>query len=165
MADNTPAGTPVVTAFVAYLTHEGEWFVVRDLQKTTLELDRSATADEIYAGSTVVLNGAFTGNPGEVKALTAFIISYSHEGTWAGISDPRVVSLAPDRIATEDDITGGCSVILKDLAGQQAAQYTQVIMMQTARALQEQQANQQLLSQIGQGAQQRPGSGLLVGGR
>lgn len=165
MADNTSAGTPVVTAFIAYLTHEGEWFVIRDTRNVTLELDRPSTADEIYAGCTVLSNGAFSAQVDEVKALTAFLISYSPEGTWAGISDPRVVNVVPDRPATEDDVWGGCAVVLKDLAGQAAAQYTQMLMMQTARALQEQQVNQQLLSQMGQGMQPRGGSGLLVPGR
>lgn len=122
--ETTPAITPCVTAFTVYLLEDGGVVVGHDAWGTNApQPSRPPTFDEITFGASVlrwhVQDYAYRVVADITEdCVTAFTPYYTHDGRWlisASPEDPLVI----DREPTDDELLGGCSVVLRDVANQE----------------------------------------------
>lgn len=77
------------------------------------------------------------------KVTTAFLIVQDTNGQWAAYAEFAHLDLDQDRIATFDDIVGGCSNVMMGCQVQQTALATMLNMEQRAAQVQQQMRAQQ----------------------
>jgi hypothetical protein len=116
-----PAIIECTTAFTVYIMEDGEILVGHDAWDGP-EPSRQPTFDEITYGCAVLrwrVQSYDFGTPGGPEGcVTAFTPHYTTDGRWmisVKPDDPLVVERAP----SDDEIVGGCSVVLRDVATQE----------------------------------------------
>lgn len=75
--------------------------------------------------------------------VTAFLVLQKPDGQWAAISEFADLDLSQERVATFDDIVGGCSNVIMGCQVQQSALATIIMMEQRAQQMQQQMMAQQ----------------------
>lgn len=76
--------------------------------------------------------------PEPTQVTTAFLVVQNPDGQWAAFSEFSDLDLKQDRIATFDDIVGGCANVTLGCQIQQTALNTIVMMEQRAQQMQQQ---------------------------
>jgi len=79
---------------------------------------------------------------------TAFLVVQGSDGQWAAFSEFDDLNLKQDRIATFDDIVGGCANVTIGCQVQQTALNTMVMMEQRAQQMQQQMRAQQEANKV-----------------
>lgn len=76
--------------------------------------------------------------PESTPVTTAFLVVQQPDGQWAAFAEFADVDIKQDRLATFDDIVGGCSNVILGCQINQTAMQTIVMMEQRAQQVQQQ---------------------------
>jgi hypothetical protein len=90
-----------------------------------------------------------SGEPTEgTPVTTAFLIAQQENGQWVALADYSSVDLVPERVATMDDIVGGCEAVKLGCLSQQTAMTMAMMMNQQAAQMRAQMDSQRIASQL-----------------
>lgn len=103
------------------------------------ELRQKKAAEELAAQ-----HGEGSGTP----VTTAFVVVQTDNGQWTAMPYDQAPELAPERVATLDDMIGGCAAIQTGCQAQQTAFQTIIMMNQQAQQMQAAMQNQQIAQKL-----------------